>query len=112
MVEKTRHKIGVYGVGLSKWWDNEEGGTLAEREVKEEVRTYRVTLSCPACKTGTMEYTGAVWPTGNPGYHHKCDACGEARAVKGGPYPRTRHEPVDGGVREGPSRADHEPAAS
>ena len=40
----------------------------------------------PTC-VGEMKYTGQCWPTGNPGYHHKCSVCGAGYALRA-VYPR------------------------
>lgn len=40
----------------------------------------------PGC-TGYMQYTGQCWPTGRPGYHHKCSVCTAGYALEQ-VYPR------------------------
>ena len=87
-------KIGVAGLGMSAWWSDAEGGSQEECEIKVPVRTYEVHLRCPVCKAGRMIYTGHTWPTGQPGHHHRCDKCGEIRAVRGETYPMIRHVPI------------------
>lgn len=60
-------------------------------EVSERlVQTYEQRWLCPVkpCD-GEMQFSGMVWPTGDPGYHHTCSKCGFKAAVCGGMYPRT-----------------------
>lgn len=45
--------------------------------------------------TGEMKYTGVQWPTGDPGFHHKCTECGYEGAIRGGAYPRIEHLATD-----------------
>ena len=46
----------------------------------------------PGCG-GEMVFNGDVWPTGEPGYHHKCDKCGKVLVLMGASYPTLIHEP-------------------
>ena len=55
------------------------------REVR--VVPYRQHWLCPI-DGGEMEFTGKIWPTGNPGYHHQCRICGFQAAITGGEFPR------------------------
>lgn len=44
----------------------------------------RVVWRCPIANCGgEMKFTGEVWPTGDPGRHHKCNKCGFTAAIKG-----------------------------
>lgn len=52
------------------------------------VRPVRREVICPKCKEGTMWFTGTSWPTGDPGYHHKCSICEYVAAIRGGQYPK------------------------
>lgn len=85
--EYETHKIGT-PVGPSHWLRGEPSVR------RQEVKTYRETMACikEDCD-GEMVYTGCSWPTGTPGYHHKCDKCGEVVAVKGATFPRIVTDP-------------------
>lgn len=60
-----------------------------------EVKTFEDKWVCPECKMGYMIYTNSMWPTGDPGYHHKCDGCGHTAAIQGGSFPKLRFETVE-----------------
>lgn len=74
--------------GTPKWLD----GDPEDHERRVEVKTYRVSLICPECKTGEMFPNGMEWLTAPPGVHHTCDNCGITRAVQGRHYPMTVYE--------------------
>ena len=76
-------------IGGGRWFNRQE----ETREVA--VRPVRVEWPCPACEVGTMVYTGEVWPTGDPGYHHLCSntECRFTAAVHK-KYPRIEYLPV------------------
>lgn len=44
---------------------------------------------CPeeGCE-GEMKSTGTMWPTGSPGYHHRCTVCGVGYAIHNQRFPR------------------------
>lgn len=73
-------------------------GEITKRKVP--VRPVRVFWICPegGCG-GEMLPTGMIWPTGDPGYHHKCSKCGICLAVHGGTYPRIEYEEEEENVR-------------
>lgn len=62
-------------------------GPIHKRKVV--LRPVRESWVCPdpGCG-GEMIYTGGMWPTGDPGYHHQCDKCGLARAIHKEHYPQ------------------------
>lgn len=62
-----------------------------EREV---LTTVRLKWRCPTGDGGEMVYTGSMWPTGDPGYHHRCTVCQLGIAIHGRTYPRIEYEPA------------------
>ena len=57
--------------------------------VKKKVVPILQHWKCPevGCD-GYMIFTGGVWQTNNPGYHHDCNKCGAAWALQEAPFPR------------------------
>ena len=74
-----------------EWWD----GEYESHVQMVPVRTARLTLLCPVygC-TGEMVATGAAWLSFPAGNHHKCNKCGELRAISGQSYPQIVYEPI------------------
>ena len=74
------HKYGD-PISFSRWFRGEP--------IITEEKTWRRWM-CPFddCD-GEMVYTGTIWPTGDPGYHHTCskDDCKFTAAIKGHEYP-------------------------
>lgn len=58
-------------------------------EVKEEVKTYQVRMTCNRCKQGEMIPTGIMLVAGQ--YDHKCNCCGHRETYKV-IYPVIRYE--------------------
>ena len=76
-------------MALPEWFK----GDPAPLERKTEMRTFRVTMTCPECGQGEMLDTGGRYATAVPGRWHQCDACGVVMAFEGRSYPAIRHEP-------------------
>jgi len=75
---------------MSEWFVGEK------RITKKRLIPYIEIWHCPelGCE-GKMVYTGQVWPTVNPGYHHKCDKCQVVYATHSGQFPRMVTEPEE-----------------
>ena len=81
-----------------KFGSNCAGSRWFNEEPKIEVTPVQAVMErwyCPidGCD-GQMKYTGMTWPTGDPGYHHKCDICDFTAAIQGAKYPRQSFRPV------------------
>lgn len=70
-------------------------------EQKQEVRTYRVTMSCEQCGTGEMEPTGVALMSFPAKYPHRCSNCDHAQSFNK-MYPCIEHE-ATGPIRYGES---------
>lgn len=59
-------------------------------EVKAEVKTFEVRMTCNRCKQGEMVPTGIMLVAGQ--YDHKCNCCGHRETYRVC-YPVIRYEP-------------------
>jgi hypothetical protein len=62
-------------------------------EVREEVKTVMVDMTCDECAKGMMRHTGITLTSYPPKYPHVCNNCG-AQATYWKSYPYVTHERV------------------
>ena len=75
---------------IKSWEDhgsNIAGSRWLEGRIAVAVEDRRQVWKCPTVGcSGHMYFTGEVWCTGDPGYHHQCDVCGFKAAIKGAKF--------------------------
>ncbi len=62
-------------------------------EIKQEVRSFRITMKCDKCGEGEVLPTGAVYYTAPAQYGHQCNKC-EATFILPKKYPYLSVEPI------------------
>ena len=61
------------------------------KEIKTEVKTFRIELQCDECD-GIMSHNGIVLTSNPPLFPHECDKCGYRKNVRGIKYPYLKTE--------------------